>query len=236
MSWISSCRIRKIVVALSIGLTAGCAQVEYRQATHDDKNNDMPFERIVNYDIGTNFYRTPPRCVVVLPSPINQIGVSRAKIIETALARQLTFRVQRVIGPDERDRLIRDLALDLDTSSGRQRFSNLARCDTAIVITISGFETTFAVVWASASLSLSTRMIRLQDDVELWQAAHSASRSDGTAPISPASIPVGLFSAGRFIGDRDMFPSMVDDTVRRLLTSLPDLRTPNGSRLAGKKF
>ena len=76
----------------------------------------------------------------------------------------------------------------------------------------------------------------MQDDVELWQAAHSASRSDGTAPISPASIPVGLFSAGRFIGDRDMFPSMVDDTVRRLLISLPDLRTPNGSRLAGKKF
>ena len=59
---------------------------------------------------------------------------------------------------------------------------------------------------------------------ELWRAAHQASRSEGTLPLSPMSVPIGAFSAGRFHGDADVFPSMADDVARRIVASLPDTR------------
>ena len=119
--------------------------------------------------------------------------------------------------------MARQMAVDLDTASGRRRFGILARCDTAVDISSKGFETTFVLVWAQARLSLSARLFRLRDDVELWHGTHAANRSEGSIPLSPISIPVSAFSAGKFHSDQDVFPSMADDAARRLLASLPDV-------------
>jgi len=222
MIWINT-RLKIGLTAILMLVASGCTHTEYRQEAERPANEGAPFERVVNYRLQPQFYRTPPRCVAVLPSSLAGTDVARAEVIETALARQLSFRVPRVIGPIETARLTRELALDLDTPAGRRRFGLSTRCDTAIDISSKGLETTFLLVWAQARLNLSARIIRLRDDVELWRATHTASRSEGTVPLSPISIPVGAFSAGKFHGDQDVFPSMANDAARRLLASLPDV-------------
>ena len=77
---------------------------------------------VVNYQVQPQYYRTPPRCVAVLPSSLAHSDSLRARIIETAFARQLSFRVSRVIGPDETAQMARQMAVDLDSAGGRRRF------------------------------------------------------------------------------------------------------------------
>ena len=197
-----------MAVALFV-MASACTHVEYRPISAPKNNGGTPFERVVNYQVQPQYYRTPPRCVAVLPSSLAHSDSRRARIIETAFARQLSFRVSRVIGPTKTAQMARQMAVDLDTASGRRRFGILARCDTAVDISSKGFETTFVLVWAQARLSLSARLFRLRDDVELWHATHAANpgRLD---PLSPISVPVSAFSAGKFHSDQDIFPSMAD--------------------------
>ena len=109
-------------------------------------------------------------------------------------------------GPDHRDQFARKLAIDPTPPKDRMRFAQATRCDTAVEIVTKGLETTFMVVWAQAKLHLAMRLVRARDGKELWRAAHVASRSKGTIPLSPVSFPIGAFSAGRFRGDQDVFP------------------------------
>ena len=51
-----------------------------------------------------------------------------------------------------------------------------------------------------------------------------ARRGDGGMPISIMGAGSGVFAAGKLAGDTDALPSMIDDSVRRMMVSLPDMR------------
>lgn len=223
MMLIDNVRRWAAVLLISVA-TVACSQVQYRTDNNNPTEATLPFERTVDYHVTRDFYDDPPRCAVIRPLRGGAAVTERGRLIEQAAARQLSFRLDRVIGPDYRDRLARELAVDLESESGGRRFANATRCDAALEISTDGPETTFALVWAAAKLELSLRLIRVRDGRELWRGRHAASRSEGTLPISPVSIPIGAFSAGRFHGDTDVFPSMADDVTRRILVSLPDTR------------
>ena len=215
----------RLTATLFIGLgLAACSQVQYRAADASKSVATIPFDRMVHFQVARAFYESPPRCAFVLPSQGEAAKSRPGRLIEEAAARQLSFRIERVIGPDRRDQLARKLAIDPTTPKGRMRFAQATRCDTAVEIVTKGLETTFMVVWAQAKLHLAMRLVRARDGKELWRAAHVASRSEGTIPLSPVSFPIGAFSAGRFHGDQDVFPSMADDVTRRIVASLPDTR------------
>ncbi len=215
----------RLAATLLIGLgLAACSQVQYRAADTRKPEATLPFDRTVHFQVTRAFYESPPRCAFILPSQGEAAKSRPGRMIEEAAARQLSFRIERVIGPDHRDRLTRELAIDPTTPKGRMRFAQATGCDTAVEIVTNGLETTFVVVWAQAKLHLAMRLVRARDGKELWRAAHVASRSEGTIPLSPVSFPIGAFSAGRFHGDDDVFPSMADDVARRIVASLPDTR------------
>lgn len=205
-------------------VAAACSQVQYRAEGASPQDSSKLFDRTVNYRVARAFYDDPPRCAFVLPTQGPKAQVGRARIVETALARQLSHRLERVIGPDRRDRLSRRLAIDPSTSSGRKRFAAVTKCAGAVEVSTKGMETTFVVVWAQARLEMAARLIRASDGTELWRGHHSASRSEGSFPLSPVSLPMGAFSASRFHGDNDVLPSMADDVARRIVASLPDTR------------
>jgi hypothetical protein len=215
----------RLASPLLIGLgLAACAQVQYRADDTRKPGAALPFDRTVHFQVTRAFYESPPRCAFILPSQGKAANTRPARIIEEAAARQLSFRIQRVIGPNHRDRLTRELAIDPTTPKGRTRFARAADCHTAVEIVTKGLETTFVIVWAQAKLHMAMRLVRARDGKELWRAAHVASRSEGTIPLSLMSLPIGAFSAGRFNGDKDVFPSMADDVARRIVASLPDTR------------
>ncbi len=222
MRWTERIRHLGTVGILLLALGA-CTEVRY-QAEGADAPESTGYERTVLYKTERAFYDAPPRCVVLLPLKTSLKDGRQIRMVERAVARHLANRFDRVIGPDRRDRRLRALALDLSTASGRRSFAKATRCEAVVDAVTGGFETTFLLVWAQAKFGLTLTLARAADDIQLWRASHTASRSEGTLPTSPFSLPVGAFSAGRFHGDGEIFPSMVDDVARRLMASLPDTR------------
>ena len=80
----------------------------------------------------------------------------------------------------------------------------------------------FALIWSRKNLDLEIVMLR--EDRLLWKGRHEAGRSDGGLPLSPLSAPIAVARASRLHGDSDAMVSLVDDTVRRIVASLPDGR------------
>ncbi|MDD9915474.1 MAG: hypothetical protein OXT01_12530, partial [Rhodospirillaceae bacterium] len=80
----------------------------------------------------------------------------------------------------------------------------------------------FALIWSLQKLDIEIGMLR--EHRLLWKGRHEAGRSDGGLPLSPLSAPIAVARASRLHGDSDAMVSLVDDTVRRIVASLPDVR------------
>jgi len=170
--------------------------------------------------------RRPPQCVLVMPFPASPDAAGGTSgidphAVELALARHLFGRVGRVIGPDERDRLARRRAVDLDAKEARTRFLKDIACDHYLTATQWGGGGTFLLFWSEARFGLEVSIVRARDEAEVWAARHSAARSDGGVPLSPLSAIVNAVSAARFHSDRDAAPAVVEDAVRRIMAAYP---------------
>ena len=67
-------------------------------------------------------------------------------------------------------------------------------------------------------------MTRVLDDVVIWKARHVANRSDGGVPFSLIGIAVAGLKATRLQADHDVPDSLIDDAIRRMMVTLPDVR------------
>jgi hypothetical protein len=207
------------MVCLLLALGA-CTATEYR-AYEERSPAEAPLAgRQVFYKVEPAFYDRPPDCVVVLaPSgPPEAAG-----LLEEALARHLAGRMARVVGPLERRRAERSLAVDLGDENGRKVFAAASGCPAFLQSRIIDTDSGSALVWSGRRFGAAVEMTRAADEAVLWQASHTASRSDGGVPLSPLSLPVSVFNALRFGQDSDQLPSMVDDVVRRMIVTLPRL-------------
>ncbi len=219
-------RITCAVLACAVAL-ASC-RTEYRAyGERPVTSDDVPIEaldgRRVFFRVERAFYRDPPECVVVLPASDGRAAATATARIESAVARHLRDKVPRVIGPLRRDRAVRRLALDLNHVGDRRRFAQIERCDAFLRWRAIGSSSDNFLVWSHRDFGLDVEMFR-EPDRTLWKASHVARRSDGGLPLTPISAPIAIYEAGRFSNDRDILPSMIDDTLRRLVTSLPDVR------------
>ena len=210
-------RILGIIVSLN-----GCSQTTY--SGFESSGGTTPFQsRMVRFEMSDWYFRDPPDCITVLP--VKDVDDRRfTGMVEEAVARHLSGKIKRIIGPVERQNLERRLAFDLGNVGDRRRFTGQMQCRHYAQPEINNVENTYALVWAEKNLDLGLRIHGYDDKILLWRASHRASRGDGGLPVSPFSLGTALFSAGRAHNDRDMFPSMVDDSFRRMLKKLPDTR------------
>lgn len=169
------------------------------------------------------FFKDPPRCVVVLSAP--SVGhVVAAERMAEALARHLSGRFNRVIQPGERRRLVRRMAVDLSHPADARHFAAAQACPGLLRWQILRAGEDNAVVWSQKHLSLSAELVRARDGAVLWRAGAAAERSSGDPPLSLFSLPLALIRAAEFQTDDDAVASMLDDVARRLFASLPDVR------------
>ena len=82
----------------------------------------------------------------------------------------------------------------------------------------------YLVLWAQRGLSLRLTMTRLSDEKLLWEARHTAVRADGGLPISIIDLPLSAARAVWVNRDPEMFASIAEDAVRRMMRTLPSLR------------
>jgi hypothetical protein len=203
-------------------MLGGCSQTVY--TGYENSKDAAPLlSRVVKFETQDAFFREPPTCITVLP--VLYSGDRQFKfLVEEAVARYLSVKAERIIGPLERQKMERRLALDLEEVSDRQIFTKQLRCKHFAQPEIRHVETTYALVWAQRKLELGLQIHGYERKNLLWKASHLASRGDGGLPLSPFSLGSALFAAGREHQDKDTLPSMIDDSFRRMLIKLPDTR------------
>ncbi len=218
-------KARPYVALLLCGLVlavAGCRTTQY--GAYDTEPEGLAFlDRKVEFEITDDFYNNPNDCVVVLP--LRGTNDHRTQeMVERALARYLSERVPRVIGPRHRRRLARSLAFDIADSQDWAGFAVATGCANGLEAGLLQAGDDYLVVWAQRTLGLEAALIGLSDRRLLWRARHFARRSDGGLPLSPLSVAVEGAMAAGFAMDGDIQPSLVDDVVRRMTATLPDVR------------
>lgn len=217
MTWFRPCAA--VIAALAM---LGCAETQYRPYGDNDSTAADPLvARQVFYKVEQSFYDTPPECVVVL---MPEGPRDAAVLLEEAIARHLTGRIRRVIGPGQRRRDERHLAFDTDDESDLRRYAQAIKCPTLLRSRITEAENGSALVWSGRRFGASLELVNADSDIVLWRAAHSTNRSEGGVPLSPLSFPSNIFAALRFQQDVDQLPSMVEDAVRRMVVTLPDIK------------
>ena len=214
----------KILGIITLILTVcGCSGTKYSRYDDMADDNLSMLSRVVKFEITDAFYRVSPACIVVLPA----IGIGNRKFkktVENAVARHLSGKIERVIGHYERRNLERKLVFDLSHQNDRGQFAGQSKCSYFLLVNIRKLDNTYAVVWSQRSLVLDVRLHGVDEAVVLWRASHQTSRGEGGLPLSPISFGAAVFTAGRANGDMEIFPSMLDDSFRRMFAKFPDTR------------
>ncbi len=213
--------MRHLVLVLLVPLLAGCG---VRHAPLDDGGGGPSITPTVRHEVRDAFFREPPRCAIVLPTLGEPPGPFTARAIEAALARQLTGRLPRVIGPKERTDKARGLGVAVRTADGRATLARRTDCHHVVVPRPADTSTVHAGVWSRVRLGLDVSLWRVGADTPLWRARHTATRSEGGLPTSPLSAVVSAASASVNAADPAVHRSVLADAARRIVRTLPDTR------------
>ena len=210
---------------LSGFLLAGCTETRYVNYREGTSHDDLPF-RVVAYEIDPSFHEEFPTCVLILPpGPGDRITVDLSRIIETALARQIMRRFDRVIDGQELRNAVERYGFDIDDRKERRSLTGKLGCDAYIRTEVLDPRMDYLLVWSQIGVGLELQLRRSIDDHLLWRARHKARRSEGGLSFSPLGILVDSVFSSRFAADREVAESLVDDALRRMVVPLPDTRS-----------
>jgi hypothetical protein len=208
---------------LSQLLLFGCGGIQY---VNYGKRDTPPaaYNTNVEFRIYDAFYADPPNCILVNGQALGD-NLASTRPIETSLERHLLVKVNRVIGPGERDHLLRRLAMDLSHPGDLKRFSTHTDCHFQMKIEPWGSGSTNALFWSERRVGFTLKLLRTSDKATLWKSRHVAHRSEGSLPLSPISAPISAYQAIQFQADKDIPLSLTEDVIRRMVSTLPDVRT-----------
>ena len=219
-----------IAALMPLSACAGTSYVTYNSATQVPESS---LTSTVAYEVTPAFYRSPPECVVIRPFGNESMTTGVGHAIERALARYLYEKVDRVVGPRERDQAANRLGVDARSTDGMEYILRHFRCDFVVRSTPIGNNGVYAVVWAQARVGLQVQLEHERRGTVLWRARHIATQSEGGFPLSPVGVVVNAFWAAQFKSDQEKFDTLVDDATRRILRTFPDVKRVNPKRRAG---
>ena len=228
MTWLNkSIRIGSVLAGLVF--ISGCSDIRYVDHANSKRMEQVTedpsaFSRKVDFHLSRAFYETPPKCVMILPIQIKGVNPKTTEIVEDAAGRHASTHFDKVISARHVKALSRKRAFDITHSGDIKRLGRALHCDARLEIKTVGIENFYAVVWTDLSVAIQLTLVRSRDGRVLWRAKHKARRADGGLPLTLIGAGASTFSAGRLASDRDVLPSMIDDAVRRIMTSLPDTR------------
>ena len=213
--------MRKLIIVAMFFILSGCMVTTYTpvNSVQLEKKQSALFSQDVIYRISDDLYKEAPNCVIIWPTQDPKMPK-----IEAAVARYASERFVRVIGPKLRERNVRKWAFDLRSHADRQTFSRKVKCPFGINISTAQRNRDYFVVWSQQRLILTLDLKSMGQKKTLWSAHHSAKRSGGGIPLSPISFAINAAEAGLHQNDNDVAASLIDDAVRRMIVTLPDLR------------
>ncbi len=212
---------RLILSVMLVAVLSGCLHTAYRKEG-PAMETEAPLERQVVYGIDRNFHLSAPDCTALRTR--TPVPARLRHMVEQSVERHLATRFERVIGAARLRRAEARLGIDMNVPSDRRVFARQTRCRALVEIALHEISEDYLVLWSQRGISMTLTMTRLTDDKLLWNARHRASRGDGGLPFTLLSLPFSAARAARFKSDPEMFASMADDAVRRMMRTLPDTR------------
>jgi len=214
-----------LAVLLAPIFLSGCLKTSYQPlalSSGPQAKEESFFERRVDFQLTNSFFAAAPSCAaIVTKSPASPAIV---RLVEESVERHLATRLPRVISGGRLRRVETTLGIDMASESDRRVFARQLRCNVVVEIDLGPVEDNYFVVWAQRGLTINLAMRGIMDGKLLWQARHTAGRADGGLPISIIDLPMSAVRAGMLRGDPELFASIADDAVRRMMKTLPDIR------------
>lgn len=201
----------------------GCLQTTYRKVGSAPEPDTL-LERQVVYGIDRAYLANAPDCAALRTR--TPVPARFRHMVEQSVERHLATRLLRVVGPTRLRHMEARLGIDMNVASDRRVFARQTRCRALVEIALYEISDDYLVLWAQRGISMTLTMTRMADGKLLWSARHRASRSDGGVPLSFLSLPFTAARAARFKSDPELFASIADDAVRRMMKTLPDTRGP----------
>ena len=216
--------LRKYAVLASAIILSSCTETQYVEFDSANATNHYPY-RTVAYQIEREFYNHFPNCVLILPASPADISQGLSNIIETALARHLERKFNRVIDGMEREVVAAAINFDLGIDQPKGLLAKKLGCDAYLETEILKPHINYLLVWSQIGLGLNIQLSSTSTGNVIWQARHEARRSEGGLSLSPLGALLDSAFSTRFAADREAAEGIVDDAIRRMIVPLPNLRT-----------
>lgn len=189
------------------------------QSINSDTTGLPMLDSGLRHQTSNRFYELMPDCVAVLP-----MQAGRDNLLPRSLARYLSEKFDRIIGPDDTARISRDQVLNLDHDEDRARFSRRTDCNSFLTVTPAGTESVYILAWSLERMGAIASLVD-RDGAPLWQAAFVTARARGGISLDPLGMLSHAATATWAHQDQGKFASMADDVARRLVSTLPDMKT-----------
>lgn len=213
-----------LLTLLSVNLMA-CVSTKHTGYS-DQTESAISYERTVQYELSDQYYTHAPRCITVLDMVDPKRNAhAQSEILEAAFARHLHAKVDKVIGPTDRKKITRKMVVDLSHPQDRKLYARNMRCGYFLSLRALDDEGDYLFFWNREAVGAEAILTSTDDQEILWKARHVADRQDGGVPLSPISAVISLFEASSLSADQDVNQSLSDDLARRILETLPGLRT-----------
>lgn len=207
------------IIALSACMTS--PNVEYGSVTELSQAKILPHKKVWSR-VYTAYYHHVPLCVDVQVS--SRWPRETQKVIAQSLLRQSSLHFPQV--------MLYNSAIDTDWSGSRWAPRTVAAvqkssCDYILLAEPWQQNEDLEVgFYVERNFGIAVQLqYKHQSKETLWQAYHITSRHQGGIPISPVGLAVNIVKAESLRHDTDIFPSLVDDAIRRVLVSLPILNS-----------
>jgi len=178
----------------------------------------------VHFKFDPAFHHSPPKCIAVMPlrkklttAFLPETGPEISDIELKQLRRVLFSHVAPYPYKDvELARVNQAVRTYSDLPVSYRGLAKHLDCDSLLLGEVTDYNTQFFGVYSQTSVGIKLRLVRAQDNHQLWQGRHIASSHGGSFPLTPVDLAMGLYSATSNISDEQIV-RVGDDLFRRLL-------------------
>jgi hypothetical protein len=211
----ADCSIRQTAIVGLALLSAACSQTTYVDKDVGRHGADALnlFDRVVEYQYDLGLMASRPSCIAVGSVEVAE-NLSHSQRMVDVVHSALLFRAQAVL------RGVTIVEIPSDPESAVFEASILG-CLHILFAELIVQDESYLLLWSRKRIGIRARLVRADDREELWTARHIASRSEGDVPLNPLGAAITVFRTKDFADDKDVFPSMVDDAVRRIFETFP---------------
>ena len=211
LTWMGAATLRRIsscALTAALVIVGGCAGFS------------EPGSQFAEVTAGNRVFSDPPECIAIIPT-YRAIDPRFVSLVEDAIERQLSVRVQTVVSSDESRSMSEPEGIDLTSTEGLAAFAILSACDAQLFWQPLAAGSEYALVWTARRVDLELAVRRPSDDAVLWAARSAVTRHDGGLPFNPIAAAIGAVRAAHLEQSSSVLASMVDDAIRAMFADGP---------------